>query len=35
VAALGVQLLSGTPDSRRKWAVRLLLDGMLHTPLPE
>jgi AcrR family transcriptional regulator len=35
VAALGVQLLSGTPESRRKWAIRMLLDGMLHTPLPE
>ena len=35
VAALGAQLLSGTPESRRKWAIRTLLDGMLHTPLPE
>jgi AcrR family transcriptional regulator len=35
VAALGAQLLSGPPESRRKWAIRTLLDGMLHTPLPE
>ncbi|MCU1682349.1 MAG: TetR family transcriptional regulator [Amycolatopsis sp.] len=35
IAALGAQLLSGPPLRRRKWAVRTLLDGMLHTPLPE
>ena len=35
VAALGTQLLCGTPEQRRKWAIRMLLDGMLHTPLPE
>lgn len=35
VAALGTELLSGTPESRRKWAILMLLDGMLHTPLPQ
>lgn len=35
VAALGAQLLSGTPHLRRKWAVRMLLAGTEHTPLPE
>jgi AcrR family transcriptional regulator len=35
VAALGMQLLSGTPEQRRKWAIRMLLNGMLHTPPPK
>ncbi|WP_194892698.1 TetR/AcrR family transcriptional regulator [Catenulispora pinisilvae] len=35
VAALGTQLMSGTAQSRRKWAIRVLLDGMKHTSLPE
>ncbi|TDU05900.1 TetR family transcriptional regulator [Streptomyces sp. 846.5] len=35
VAALGLQLLSGSPQERRKWAIRTLLDGTMHTPLPE
>lgn len=35
VAALAGQLLSGTPDQRRSWAIRMLLDGMAHTPLPQ
>ncbi|MFB7586117.1 TetR/AcrR family transcriptional regulator [Streptomyces sp. NPDC056169] len=34
VAALGSRLLSGTPRTRRKWGVRMLLNGMLHTPVP-
>ncbi len=35
VAALVPQLLSGTPRLRRKWTIQVLLDGALHTPLPE
>ncbi|WP_399894245.1 TetR/AcrR family transcriptional regulator [Streptomyces sp. BBFR51] len=35
VAARADQLLSGTPELRRTWALRMLLDGTLHTPLPE
>lgn len=34
VAALGTQLLSGAPSQRRAWAIRVLLDGTLHTPAP-
>ncbi|MDT7562730.1 MAG: hypothetical protein QOG76_1354, partial [Pseudonocardiales bacterium] len=34
VAALGAQLLSGAPSQRRAWAIRVLLDGMRHTPTP-
>jgi AcrR family transcriptional regulator len=34
VAALGAQLMSGAPAERRGWAIRVLLDGILHTPLP-
>ncbi|HTF52918.1 MAG TPA: TetR/AcrR family transcriptional regulator [Pseudonocardia sp.] len=34
VAALGAQLLSGAPPQRRAWAIRVLLDGMQHTPTP-
>ncbi|MFF3837387.1 TetR/AcrR family transcriptional regulator [Streptomyces sp. NPDC001930] len=34
VAALGSRLLSGTPRTRQKWGVQMLLDGMLHTPAP-
>jgi AcrR family transcriptional regulator len=34
VAALGAQLLSGPPSHRRAWAIRVLLDGTLHTPVP-
>jgi len=34
VAALGTQLLSGPPSQRRAWAIRVLLDGTLHTPVP-
>lgn len=34
VAALGSQLLSGTPSQRRAWAIRVLLDGTLHTSVP-
>jgi AcrR family transcriptional regulator len=34
VAALGVPLLlSGPPHLRRTWTVRVLLDGILHTPI--
>ncbi|MFF9556071.1 TetR/AcrR family transcriptional regulator [Streptomyces albus] len=29
------QLLSGTPEQRRGWFFRMLLDGMARTPLPE
>jgi len=32
VAALGTQLMHGTPEQRRKWAIWMLLNGMLHTP---
>lgn len=34
VAALGAQLLSGPPSHRRAWAIQVLLDGTLHTPVP-
>ncbi|TXS23055.1 TetR/AcrR family transcriptional regulator, partial [Streptomyces sp. ms191] len=34
IAALGSQLLSGTPGARRAWAVRMLLSGMADTPRP-
>ena len=34
VAALGSALMSGTPHLRRKWAIRMLLEGTEHTPLP-
>jgi AcrR family transcriptional regulator len=34
VSALGAQLLSGAPAQRRGWAIRVLLDGILHTPVP-
>lgn len=35
VAALSAHLLSGTPQLRRQWAIRMLLNGALHTPTPE
>lgn len=35
VAALGAALMSGTPHLRRKWAIRMLLAGAEHTPVPE
>lgn len=34
VAALGELLLSGEPAQRRTWAVRMLLEGALRTPVP-
>ncbi|MCX4905419.1 TetR/AcrR family transcriptional regulator [Streptomyces sp. NBC_00878] len=34
VAALGSELLSGTPQMRRTWATQMLLNGILHTPRP-
>ncbi|MFI0966414.1 TetR/AcrR family transcriptional regulator [Streptomyces sp. NPDC021080] len=34
VAALGSLLLSGTPAQRQAWAVRMLINGAMHTPLP-
>ena len=34
VAALGAQLLSGAPAQRRAWAIRVMLEGTLHTPVP-
>jgi AcrR family transcriptional regulator len=35
VAGRADQLLSGTPKLRSAWTVRMLLDGILHTPLPD
>jgi AcrR family transcriptional regulator len=35
VAALGMQLMHGTPELRRTWGIRMLLNGMMHTPVPE
>ncbi|MEU2623761.1 TetR/AcrR family transcriptional regulator [Streptomyces sp. NPDC007157] len=32
VAALGSELLSGTPQTRRTWQIHMLLNGILHTP---
>lgn len=32
IAALGSELLSGTPRSREMWRTRMLLNGILHTP---
>ncbi|MEU9883614.1 TetR/AcrR family transcriptional regulator [Streptomyces phaeochromogenes] len=32
VAALGSELLSGTPQMRQTWGIRMLLNGILHTP---
>ncbi|WP_346096451.1 TetR/AcrR family transcriptional regulator [Streptomyces olivaceiscleroticus] len=35
LAGRAPQLLSGAPEQRRNWAVRMLLAGILHTPLPD
>ncbi|GHB91392.1 TetR/AcrR family transcriptional regulator [Streptomyces umbrinus] len=32
IAALGSDLLSGTPQTRQTWGVQMLLNGILHTP---
>lgn len=32
IAALGEDLLSGTPEQRLSWALRSLVNGVLHTP---
>ncbi|MFG2371829.1 TetR/AcrR family transcriptional regulator [Streptomyces sp. NPDC048504] len=32
VTALGAELLSGSPQTRRRWTTRMLLNGILHTP---
>lgn len=32
VTALGSELLSGSPETRRRWTTRMLLNGILHTP---
>jgi AcrR family transcriptional regulator len=32
VAALGSELLSGTPRMRQAWKIQMLLNGILHTP---
>lgn len=32
--AVGAQLLSGTPEQRLSWGFRVLIDGILRTPLP-
>lgn len=34
VAALAGDLLSGPPEARHAWVVRMLLNGMAHTPRP-
>ncbi|NUO99962.1 MAG: TetR family transcriptional regulator [Streptomyces sp.] len=34
VAALAAELLSGPPEARHEWVVRMLLNGMAHTPRP-
>ncbi len=34
VAALGSELLSGTPRTRRTWRIHMLLNGILQTPRP-
>lgn len=34
IAALGNELLSGTPEARLVWIFHMLLDGALHTPRP-
>lgn len=34
IGAVGDQLLSGTPEQRLSWGFRVLLEGILRTPLP-
>jgi AcrR family transcriptional regulator len=34
LGAVGAQLLSGTPEQRLSWGFRVLIDGILRTPLP-
>ncbi|SHG95019.1 TetR/AcrR family transcriptional regulator [Streptoalloteichus hindustanus] len=35
LAGHAAQLLSGTPELRQAWTLRVLLDGILRTPLPD
>ncbi|MEK8172270.1 TetR/AcrR family transcriptional regulator [Streptomyces sp. M19] len=35
IAALGADLLSGSGPDRRDWAFQVLINGALHTPLPD
>ncbi|MFH8487187.1 TetR/AcrR family transcriptional regulator C-terminal domain-containing protein [Streptomyces longisporoflavus] len=35
VAGLAAELVSGRPETRISWGFRALIDGILHTPLPE
>lgn len=35
IAALGPQLVSGTPEQRLSWGFRSVLTGITHTPVPE
>ena len=34
IATLATELLSGTPQVRLSWGFHLLIDGILHTPVP-
>ncbi|GGV42424.1 TetR family transcriptional regulator [Streptomyces longisporoflavus] len=35
VAGLAGELVSGKPETRVSWGFRVLIDGILHTPIPE
>ncbi|MGW6057056.1 TetR/AcrR family transcriptional regulator [Streptomyces sp. NPDC055189] len=35
VAGLAAQLLSGRPEARISWGFRTLINGILHTPVPD
>ncbi|MFC9324542.1 TetR/AcrR family transcriptional regulator [Kitasatospora sp. NPDC057015] len=34
IAALGTGLVSGAPAERRSWGIQMLINGILHTPVP-